>query len=102
RKGFFLVVSDEDRGKAEIVMNLPKRTAELAPDLGVERSEWFVEKKNTRVASEGAGKRHALALASGQLARVARAEPGQLDEIEQLLDAVVDCARRRARAARHH
>jgi hypothetical protein len=90
RERFLVIVGDEDRGQAELVVDLAQRAAQLAPDLGVERSERLVEQQDARVAGERPGERDALALAARQLARVALAEAGQLDQLEQLLDAAVD------------
>ncbi len=99
-EGFLLVVSDEDRGEAELVVDLPERAAKLAADLRVERSERLVEEEDARIAGEGSGERDALALAAGKLARVALAEALQLNEFEQLIDAAGDVALRRPRARR--
>ena len=93
-----LVVGDEDGGVAGAVVDLAQPAAELAPDLGVERAERLVEEEDARLDGERAGERHALALAAGELARIALLEAGELDEVEKLQHALADL--RRAAAAR--
>src|SRR4051794_1954931 len=92
REGFLLVVSDEDRGEAELVVDLAQRAPKFAPDLGVERAERLVEQQDAGLARERSGEGNALALAARELARVALAEARQLDELEQLIDAGGDVA----------
>ena len=43
----------------------------LLPELAVERAERLVEEQHRRPVDEGAGERHALLLAAGELARLA-------------------------------
>jgi hypothetical protein len=45
----------------------------LLAELEVERAEGFVEQQHLRPVDEGAGERHALALATGELRRAAAA-----------------------------
>ena len=61
-KGFFLVVRDEDRRQAELVVDLAESAPKLAANLRVERPERFIEKKDSRVARERPRERNALAL----------------------------------------
>ena len=53
-EGFFLVVSDEDRGEAEFVVDLAQRCAKLAANLGIQCSEGLVEEQDPRIAGERA------------------------------------------------
>ena len=73
--------------------------AELLAQLGVEIGERLVEKEHLRLDDERAGERHALLLAAGELARVAAAERGEVDERQRRRDAAPD---RRARARPPH
>jgi hypothetical protein len=50
--------------------------------LEVERAEWLVEQQHLRLVHDRAGQGDALALAAGQLRRLARAEPGQPDHLQ--------------------
>ena len=56
----------------------------LLAQLQVERAERLVEQKHFRLVDEGAGERHALALAAGKLARPALAVTRQLDHGERV------------------
>ena len=60
--------------------------AQVGADVGVQRAERLVEQQHARLHRERAGERHALALAARELRRVAVAEAGQADELEQLVD----------------
>src|SRR5258708_36942153 len=73
REAFLLVVRHEDRGEAELVVDLAERAPKFAADLGVERTERVIEQQDARIAGEGAGEGDALALAAGKLARIAPA-----------------------------
>ena len=59
---------------------------QVGAHLGVERAERLVEQQHLRVDGERAGQRHPLALAAGQLRRVAVLEPVEADDLEQLVD----------------
>ena len=78
------------------VVDLAQPAAQLAAHLGVERAEGLVEQQHAWARSPGAGQRHALALAAGELRRVALFETRQLHEIEQLEGAAADFGLRRA------
>ena len=60
--------------------------AQLLAHARVERAERLVEQQHLRLDRERAGERHALALAAGELRRVAVAEVREPDEIQQLVD----------------
>ena len=59
---------------------------QLRADLRVERAERLVQQQHARLDREGAGERHALALAAGELVRVAVLVAGEPDDAEQLVD----------------
>ena len=71
-------------------MHLVVQPAQPAPqvlaDLGVERAERLVEQQHLRVDGERAGQRHPLALAAGELRRVAVLEAVEPDDLEQVVD----------------
>ena len=67
----FLVVGDEDGGVAGAVVDLAQPAAQFAAHLRVERAERLVEQQHARLDGQRAGQRHALALAAGQLRRIA-------------------------------
>ena len=95
-----LIVGDEDRGQAHAIVQIAQPAAQILADLGVERAERLVEQQDARLDRERAGQRDALALAAGKLRRIALAEPAELDEIEQFLDAARDLGLGRARSRR--
>ena len=67
-------------------MNFPQPPAQFAPHLGVERAEWFVEQQDARFDGQRARERHALTLATGELAGIAVTETVELDERQQFRD----------------
>ena len=84
RQRLALVVGDEDEGDAERPLQALQFLLHLLAQLQVERAERFVEQQHLRLVDEGAGERHALALAAGELARPALAVARQLDQGERL------------------
>ena len=60
---FFLVVSDEDAGEADLVVQPSQPAAQLLPDLGVERAERLVEEQDARFSMAGARANASSALA---------------------------------------
>src|SRR5438874_2980678 len=85
-----LVVRDEDGRHVHFVVQPPQPGAQLAADPGVERPERLVEQQHLRLDRERTRQRHPLALAARELRRIALAEPLQLHELKQLLDARAD------------
>ena len=74
----------------DLVVQAAQPLAQLGADLGVERAERLVEQQHPRLDRERAGERHALALAAGELGRVALGEAGEPDDPQQLVDARLD------------
>ena len=66
-----LVVGDVDEGAAEVALHVLELGAHLQAQQGVEGRQRLVEQVDARVAHHGPAQRHALALAAGQLARLA-------------------------------
>jgi hypothetical protein len=81
---FLLIMGHEDRGNAELPLDLADRSSQFGADSGIEGAERFVEQQDLRIASECARQRHALLLASRELPRIASAQSGQSDQLEQL------------------
>ena len=69
-----------------LVVQAAQPVPQVGAHLGVERTERLVEQQHLRVDGERAGERHPLALAAGQLRRVAVLEPVEPDDLEQLVD----------------
>ena len=83
-----LVVGDEHGRDVDLVVQAAQPGAQLGADVGVERAERLVEQQHARLDGERAGQRHALALAAGELRRVALVVAGEADDAEQLVDAL--------------
>ena len=66
-----LVVGDEDGRHLDLLVQPAQPGAQLGADLGVERAEGLVEQQHARLDRQRAGQGHALALAAGELRRVA-------------------------------
>jgi hypothetical protein len=69
-----LVMGDEHRGDVDLLVQLAQPAPQLLADLGIERAERLVEQKNTRLDGERPCERDALALAAGELCRLALAQ----------------------------
>src|SRR4029453_18058579 len=102
RERLLVIVGDEDRGEAELIVDGTERSAKLPPDLGVERSERLIEQEDAGIAGECAGESDALPLPAGELTGIALAEAGEVDQIEERIGALLERAAAGSRAARHH
>ena len=60
----FLIVSDEDAGDVQFVVQPPQPSPQLLTDLGIERAERLVEQQHLGLDRERARERDALALAA--------------------------------------
>jgi hypothetical protein len=58
----------------------------LLAQLEVQRAERLVQQQHVRLVHDGPGQGDALALAAGQLSRLAAAEPGQPDHLQRAVD----------------
>ena len=79
-----LVMGDEHRGVAGLVVDLAQPAAQVAAHLGIERPERLIEQQHPRFDGERPGERHALPLAAGELRREAVAKAGELHQLEKL------------------
>ena len=89
RERFFLVVRDVEEGDADALLDRLELDLHLLAELQVERAERLVEQKHARRVDDRARERDALALASRELHRLARAEVFQPDEAQSLRRALV-------------
>ena len=85
-----LVVRHEDGRDVDDVVEAGEPLAQLGADACVERAERLVEEEHLWLRRERAGEAHALPLAAGELGRVALPEALELDEMQELLDALAD------------
>ena len=93
-----LVMRDEDRGEAGLLVDFAQPTAQILAHAGVERAKGLVEQQHARLDGERARERHALALAARKLRRIAPSKPLELHQFEQLRHARGNFAARRPRA----
>ena len=84
------VVGDEQVRQVELVLQVLQQVDDAGLDRHVERRHRLVEHDERRVEGQRPGDADALALAAGELVRVAAGVVGrQPDELEQLLDLLV-------------
>ena len=82
-----LVVGDEQRRDAQLAVQLLDLDAGLRAQLGVQVGQRLVEQEHLGLAHDGPAHGHALALAAGQLARLAVQQVAQLQDARGLVDA---------------
>ena len=75
-----LVVSDNDKGETEAFLQLHQLELRLAAQLFVERGKRFIEQQNARTFDQRTSKRDALALAAGEVLRLALGESLEPDQ----------------------
>ena len=80
--GFALIMGDGDGRRAEPAMQAADLDLHLLPEALVEGGERLVHQQDARLEDHGAGERHALALAAGDLVDAPLAQRRQLDQIE--------------------
>ena len=86
---------DGDPGRREGALELVPGADAVA---GVQRGQRLVQQQGAGLARQRAGERDPLALTARELARIARAEAGQMDEIEQFVDTLrISCREGRVR-----
>ena len=82
------IVADEDVGEAEPLLQILQQIEHLAADRDVERRDRLVADDQLRIDRQRAGNGDALALAAGELVRVALGVRGlEADQRQQLGDA---------------
>ena len=85
-----LVVGDVDHGGLEALVEAGDLGARLDAQLGVEVGERLVHQEHGRLADDGPAERDALALAAGQLLRLAIEQLLELDGLGRLVDPPLD------------
>ena len=83
-----LVVGDEHGGHVHLVVQPSQPRPQVLAHVGVERAERLVQQQHLGLDRQRPGEGHALALAAGELRRVAVGKAGQLHQLEQVVDAL--------------
>ncbi|MDT4852710.1 hypothetical protein FQZ97_869520 [compost metagenome] len=81
----FLRMGDMDEGQAELALPVAQFGTHLDAQEGVERGERLVEQQHAGLGDERTRQRHALLLAAGEFARLARAEVAHGHALQQVL-----------------
>ena len=89
--GLLAVVGDVNGGDAEPLLQGADLVTHRQTDASVEVGQWLVEQKDVRIDRQGPPERDTLALATGQLRRLAGAEPFETEEGFHLGDTGGDC-----------
>ncbi len=98
RHRLFLVVGDDDEGRAEPALQLHQFCLRAFAQLLVERGQRLIEQQHFRAARQGAGQCHALFLTAGELIGLALREALELDQRDHLGDAGINRRTRHAGA----
>ena len=85
RQRLLLVVGDEDEGDADVALQALELDLHLLAQLEVEGAERLVEQQHLGLDDQGPGQRDALALAAGQLGRLAVAVAVEPDLRQRLV-----------------
>src|SRR5262245_26954692 len=86
----FLIMRDKQSRDIEIVVQGHQPFPELLTNLGIDRSERFIEQKHTRLGSKGASDRHSLSLPARELVWVTRLQSIEPQQLQQLAHTVPD------------
>ena len=97
-KRLLLVVGDEDRGQAHLVVQPPQPAPQLLAHLCIQRAERLVEQQHARLDRQRPGQRHPLPLAARELGGVAVCEAVELNELQEAHDPPAELRLDRARA----
>ena len=90
RQRLVLVVSHEDEGRPELLVQRPQLFLETGSQVLVERRQRLVEQQDARLEDECAGESDPLLLATGQLARHPFAEALEVRQRQQAVDLAAD------------
>ena len=86
RKGFFLVVSDQNGAGTAAFENVANLMAQATAQLYVEVRERLVKQQQLRLGRQRPGQGDTLLLATRQLMRVTTAQPAEFDQFQHLFD----------------
>jgi hypothetical protein len=78
-------MGNEYKGNAQVALQGFQFNLHLLPELQVESTKGLIQQKDLGFIDEGAGKRHALPLAAGQLRRSAVTETSQRNKRQRFL-----------------
>ncbi len=78
-----LIMRDENRRQSRLLMNVAQPAAQILAHARVKRAEGLVEQQHARLDGERARERDALALAAGELRRIAAAKSVELHELQK-------------------
>ena len=85
-----LIMRDIDHGRGDLLVEALDLAAHLVAQLGVEVGERLVEQEDARIAHDGAPDGDALALAAGELARIALEQRHDAQHVGNAPDALLD------------
>jgi hypothetical protein len=83
RQRLVLVVGDVDEGDADVALDRLQLNLHLLAQLQVEGAERLVQQQHPRPVDDRPRQRHPLALAAGELSRLAVAVAGQADHLQR-------------------
>ncbi|MNH29316.1 hypothetical protein D3C79_895430 [compost metagenome] len=82
-------MGDEDEGDAELALQRLELELHLLAQLEIQRPQRLVQQQDARLIDEGAGDGDTLALAAGELPRLAVADAGQAHQLQHLVHLAV-------------
>ena len=94
--GLFLIVGDEDRGDVEFPLQANEPFAQLLANLGIDRSEGFVEQEDFRIDGHRTCEGRALPHAMRKLTGERISELAQSDFLQERLRAAISFLTRSA------
>ena len=95
-----LVMRDEDGRVSGPVVELAQPLAQFLSDFRIQCAEGFIQQQYARLDRHGACERHALALATGQLVRIAFFKSRKLHHLKKFADTPTDLGLRGTRCGR--
>ena len=84
---------DEDGGQAEFALDLADLFAQVFADSRIQRRQRFIQQQQAWAGDQRAGEGDTLALAAGQLMRIAAGEVVQFNQFQHFADAFVTVVR---------
>ena len=87
---FFLIVRHDNESHAQLVLQADQFELRVFAQFLVERAQRFIQQQQLGALHQRTGQRHALALAAGQLMRLALGELAHFHQVEHGGDALLD------------